>query len=509
MRVFLLGLDGATFDLILPWVKEEKLPNLSRLLKHSYYGKLESLPPITPAGWTSIITGVNCGKHGLADFLKMDHRDYQLTPTSRLDRKVDTIYNILGKIGKKVILLNYPLTYPAEKVNGHLVTGLQTPKKDERCTYPFGKIDDLEKELGEIRFMVNYQEGQSREEFLAEIRKLTQCRERMVLHYLNNHTFDLFAAVFMGPDIVSHSFWKYMDKGHPEHEGIDPEELGLYEHAILNVYEQIDGSVGKIIEALEGTDTAIILVSDHGSGPLHKYVNLNKFLLEKGHLSICPEKRKGERGKVRRAITRFLSGFGKRSGESDSASGPVKDDDRYFSEVDWAKTRAYSWGNLCSININMKGREGLGIVDAVDSAELKKNIVQDLMALVDDNGKRLVDDVGFSDNVFRGPYVGEMPDLYMVMQDITIVGRGLNPIYRDITGRPMIETADLSGTHRIHGIYAISDLCTDKRIVRRQEEFLIKGKDYKVYDIAPTILRLFDMDSPDHFDGIVMKDAFC
>lgn len=507
MKVFLLGLDGATFDLILPWAREGRLPNLAALLESSTFGELESLPPITPAGWTSIITGVNCGKHGLADFLKLNSRTYQLSPTSRLDRKVDTVYNILGNEGKKVMVLGYPMTYPAEEVNGCLVTGLQTPKMDERCSYPPGLIRTLERELGDIRFMVNHTPGMDRGEFLNEIRELSRAGERMTLHFLKNHEFDFFTTVFMATDIVSHAFWKYMDATYPGRAGIPEEELARYRNAIREIYEQIDDSVGKIIEALRGTNTVIILVSDHGSGPLYKFFNINKFLTEKGYMTLAGGDEPGEKKKLLGAITRMLKGIrGRRkSGKNESAT---HGSDEYFQEVIWEKTKAYSWGNLCSINLNLAGREELGTVSPEEAAALRKRISDDLAALVDDNGKRIVDAVGFSEDVFQGRYVRDMPDMYMVMQDITYVGRGVNPIYRDIAGKPLMETADLSGTHRINGIYAVSDICADAGSIKRGNSLDLTGKRYRVYDIAPTILRLLGTDLPDNFDGKVMESVF-
>ncbi len=503
MRVFLLGVDGATYDLILPWARQGKLPNLASLLKSSYFGELESLPPITPAGWTSIITGVNCGKHGLADFLKLDPDTYQLHPTSSLDRKVDTIYNILGRAGKKNIIVNYPMTYPAEKVNGYMVTGLQTPRIDERCSYPPGLIHELVRELGDILFMANYREGQSRKEFLNEIISLAKVREKMILHFLETVEFDFFATVFMATDIVSHAFWKYTDENHPGRNGIPPDELRLFKSAVMDVYIQVDKSIGKIMEALKNKDTAIILVSDHGSGPLYKFVNLNKFLVERGYMSLLREKR-GEK-RLRGAISRFVRSF---LSKEPTRNNEAHNYDRYFHDVDWNHTKAYAWGNLCSISLNLSGREKHGIVLPEEADELKSEIAGELMKLEDIDGKKIVDAVGFRGDVFSGSYTYEMPDMYMVMRDISYVGRGINPIYRDIPGRPLIEDADLSGTHRVEGIYAISDICTKRKFVKRLEGLELTGKGYKVFDVAPTILRLLDMDIPDYFDGRVMDEAF-
>ena len=57
-RVFIIGWDGATFDLIKPWVAEGKLPNIARLLENGSHGELRStLPPMTFPAWSSFLTG--------------------------------------------------------------------------------------------------------------------------------------------------------------------------------------------------------------------------------------------------------------------------------------------------------------------------------------------------------------------------------------------------------------------------------------------------------------------
>lgn len=524
MRTFLLGMDGATFDLILPWARNGQLPNFSRLLKRSYFGELSSLPPITPAGWTSIITGVNCGKHGLADFFKIDRRNYQLRLADRTDRKASPIYDMLGKRGKKVAILNYPMTYPAEAVNGWLVTGLQTPEVNDRSSHPGDLIRELKRELDDIVFMTHYEEGQSLDDFLGEIKRLTEARRDMILHFIRNHDLDLLATVFMGPDIVSHNFWKYMDGDHPDHGNIAGEKRERFKDAILEIYAQIDAYLGEFLEALKGKNTAIVLVSDHGSGPLYGYVNLNRHLYERGHLSLDKEKR-SERGKMVRAVSKLLKGVLKRvpaleetvererEREREKAGpgvgvGVGGDESQYFQDVVWERTAAYSWGNLSSVSLNLEGREALGIVPPERAGEMREEVARSLRKLRGEDGEKLVDEIRFAEDVFRGPHVKELPDIYLIMRGITYLGRGVNPVYRDIMGRPVVEPADISGTHRVNGIYAVSDICAQERFVRRAGELKLKGREYKVFDIAPTVLRIFNAGIPGYFDGEVMEEAF-
>lgn len=541
LKLFVLGLDGATFDLIKPWAKKGHLPYFSKILKNSYHGNLRSLPPITPAAWTSISTGVNCGKHGLADFLKIDRSTYQIKPTSSKDRRTETVYNILGNEGKKVIILNYPMTYPSEKVNGIMVTGMQTPKHDDRCTYPFGILRDLESKLGEVQFMTHFKEGQTPMEFLESIKLLTKKRSEMIQYFLREHDFDLMMAVFMGLDIVSHSFWKYMDKDHPAHNDIGKKDIESFGSAIKELYVQIDHHLGKILAALKKLDCMFMLVSDHGSGPLHSYLNLNLLIqkwdylhINENDISITDKKIKSKRNKplstqscssnnnnnnnndnnnknfLFRAIsriaklhTRLHRGDNQRNG-SENHNG-LQD---YFQHVDWESTKAYSWGNLSSITLNIQGRELKGNLSPENIPFVREQIQKKLLELEDDEGRTLIDEVRFSDEVFHGPYLDELPDIYIISRDLTCLPRGVNPVYKDFMSRKLLEPADISGTHRINGIYAISDICSSNKMIKSMNSIELTGKNYNVMDVAPTILDLFGYPVPSYLDGKVMKEAF-
>jgi len=105
-RVFVIGLDGATFDLIDPWVSEGRLPNLKRILDKSTYGRLEStIPPITPPAWTSFMTGVNPGKHGVWDFFTLEPNSFKKALVNSSNVRSKKFWDLAGERGKKNIIL--------------------------------------------------------------------------------------------------------------------------------------------------------------------------------------------------------------------------------------------------------------------------------------------------------------------------------------------------------------------------------------------------------------------
>src|SRR4029434_259314 len=92
-RVFIVGWDGATFDLIRPWVAQGKLPLLAKLMGHGAHGDLRSnISPMTCPSWSSFMTGMNQGKHGIFDFTRLKPGSYQLEFVNGGQRKVPSIW---------------------------------------------------------------------------------------------------------------------------------------------------------------------------------------------------------------------------------------------------------------------------------------------------------------------------------------------------------------------------------------------------------------------------------
>jgi len=136
-KVFCVGLDGATFDLIRPWVAAGELPHLEKIMQGGVWGELESvIPPISAPAWTSFMTGKNPGKHGIFGFTKQKRGSYEERFVNRQLIKSETLWKGLGDSGKKVIVVNVPITYPPEEVNGCLVSGMDAPSTKSPYAYP-------------------------------------------------------------------------------------------------------------------------------------------------------------------------------------------------------------------------------------------------------------------------------------------------------------------------------------------------------------------------------------
>jgi len=135
MKVLVIGLDGATFDLIKPFAAQGQLPHLKKLMDAGAWSELSStIPPVTASAWTSFMTGKNPGAHGLFDFMQRRKGSYDLVPVSSGERDGKTLWEVAGDAGRKVIVMGVPVTYPPTPVNGLLVTGMLTPRGAKNST---------------------------------------------------------------------------------------------------------------------------------------------------------------------------------------------------------------------------------------------------------------------------------------------------------------------------------------------------------------------------------------
>src|SRR3989344_2694191 len=119
-KVFILGIDGAPPQLIFgEWL--EHLPNLKGMLPNSFYGKMNStIPPSTIVAWNSMLTGKDPSFFDVYSYtFKDEENKTQLTNSKNV--KEARLWKLLEKDGKRSIILNVPLTYPVEELNGIMI----------------------------------------------------------------------------------------------------------------------------------------------------------------------------------------------------------------------------------------------------------------------------------------------------------------------------------------------------------------------------------------------------
>lgn len=512
-RVVVIGLDGASFDLIFPWVDKGLLPNFAALLDRCSYGLLDPPPNMrSAASWTSFFTGKNPGKHGIYEFYDFIPSRYEIEFINGGICAEPTLWRLLSDWGRKVIVVNVPMTYPAEQVNGFLIAGLDAPgPKSNRFSFPPEIIKILEEKFGDYILepgLTGYIIGGNIKLAIEKLEYELQQKREITLYLMDNYPWDFLMVVFRSLDAVQHCFWKYMDPTHPHH---DPREASLWGDAILHAYKKVDEAVGKIVERLSN-NALLFIMSDHGFGQKHPANNqLNAWLASKGYLTYHHSSNSNTTHLLK-GMYRFMAGkTPRRYKEIITRLFPVFRDKVHsrlcFTGINWNATKAYSDTLFANIRINLKGREANGIVRyGTEYEKLVEEIRAQLLDCRDlESGEKIIQDVLRRDDIYNGPYVYKAPDLTIRWrEDIQIRGIKLdsNLENKDVPAlQPFIPAEDyqvISGDHRRYGVFFATG-----RGIKKGE---VKG--LTVMDITPTTLAFLGCPVPDDMDGRVIEEIF-
>ncbi len=503
-RVFLIGIDGATFDVMSPMMARGKLPNIARLMKDGCFGTMAScVPDLSPPAWTSMVTGVHPGKHGILDFFGHMPPNYDTVFFNAAFRTAEPVWNLLSRSGGKVCVINVPSTYPPDKVNGVMISGMDTPNPDSDFIHPPSLRSELREKMGgfELESMRRDLNEKHMPEFVGTIRRLAQNRLEVSEYLMDKEDWDFFMVVFASADRAQHEAWKYTEPDHPGYSVGDAEKYRL---VIEDVYEQLDSVIGSIVGKLpEGT--SLFVVSDHGFGPLLKGVRVENWLTSIDLL--CKASRPPGFGlmEVKRIISGALPAGLKRVLRSVlrkvlKQSG-AKPPPMMLAGLDMTRTRAYPLGGNGNIFINLKGRQPFGIVSPGEEYEkLRDDIIAGLESLRDpDTGDRMVERALKREEAYSvfpehcaDIIVRWMPG-YASMDETRVGSMHGEMGNADVTG-----VHCWSGTHRPNGILVMNgaDIKTG-----------ICFKDAQIVDIAPTILALLGKPVPRNMDGRLLKEA--
>ncbi len=515
-KVFVLGLDGATFDLIDPLIEKGDLPNLERVMREGVRADMNStIPHHSAPAWTSFATGKGPGKHGILGFTRMMPNTYKLELVYGSDNKARTLWDVAGEKGKKVIVVNIPMTYPPKPVNGLLISGLDAPGTNCNFTYPTG----LRKEILDVcpDYKINLhlggylQNDRRRIKAVDIIKRATRARLKVVLYLMQKYPWDLFIVRFNSPDNVQHQFWKFMDKNHPLHKENSPEVL---KDAIRSVYMDLDKVVGSIHEKIDKDNTTLLIMSDHGAGPCtEKCIYVNEWLRSLGYLSSLEENGKKKLSSLRRinaALKGKVISFLLRTippevkgllmkfipFAASKAATHLK-----FSGINWNGTKAFV-SEVEGIRINVKSRYPNGTVEAEEYEALRAAIIERVKTLNDpESGDRVFTNVYKREQVYSGESIDEFPDIILRPDDRYKISPKLlteGGVKESFLAREE-HWRKISGSHRQHGI------------------FIIKGRDYRrgvrldevpIVDILPTALYEVGVPLPDDLDGKPVVGAF-
>lgn len=505
-KIVIIGLDGATWNVIYPLISKGKLPTFRYLIENGSYGNLNStIPPLSAPAWTSAFTGVNPGKHNIFDFFTIRNDTYELRNVTSNDRKIPAIWNILDTHGMTSGIFNIPMTYPPEAIDGFMVAGLGTPDINSNFIYPSSLKEELKRYLHGLQFSIDVGTimGGKEDAFLDELYKVTDMQEKAVHYLYNKYQSDLFMVVFDELDRLQHFFWRHMETNHPLH---DLKKSQKYHDAIENYYQHLDIVIKRFLDTLS-EDTTVMIVSDHGFGGLHKDFYINKYFHDIGILRLKPRPPVAFNTQLVRTIKTTLKQLTYRMGIGRWVDRIVPDwmrlksltptVDTGLGNVDWQQTKAY----FCSLSgqnvwVNLRGRQPEGIIEHGKECEsLRDHLIEKLYAVKDpETSQNIIRKVYKREEIYTGDFVSNAPDLIIDMADGYVMQVGLAP---NMLMPAMQYKLYRSGCHRQHGIF----IAIGKDIKKNHQV-----QNAEIIDIIPTVLYLLDKQIPTYMDGKVLTN---
>jgi predicted AlkP superfamily phosphohydrolase/phosphomutase len=488
MRILVIGLDAATLDLVEPWARAGRLPALSRLMARGFSGRLLSTPNMHSASaWTSILTGLDPGKHGLFVFSDRDFTTGRQEFFTGGDRQAETLGAHLARQGLTSTFLNVPMTYPAEGEEGSfMVSGLDAPDLNEKAFYPpelrkellgrFARYRFSPAELGDLM-----RAGKVKEATRAWI-DLVGEQTDVAEYLIATKATDFFMVVYTASDWAGHNLW---DR---------PDEL-------LAVYAALDEAIERVSEH-SNPETQIYVISDHGMGR-HSGASyhLADWLGAHGYMTRTP------RGSGRptglevlnrgKSLARAVIPSGVKERIKSRIGGErvkrlqAKEKDSFYASIDWGQTVAYSEPGRHVININLAGRNGDGIVPESEYSETCERIARELRQWVDAKGEPVVERVIRRDEAYSGPFVERASDLYVYWNA------------RADLGPPPAEVRSKGfwwkGDHRREGVLIACG--PGMRQASATTEL-------KIYDFVPTVMYATGLAIPNGLDGRILGEIF-
>ena len=502
MKLLVIGLDGATFDVITPLAAQGRLPHLARLVAEGVSGPLRStLPPVTAAAWSTFMTGLNPARHGIFQWRTYDPTTYtgldeRIVTASRLVGR--TFWDLMGEAGLRVGVITVPVTYPPWPVNGVLLSGYPCPDAQRNYTYP----PDLAGSLPDgYNFSADHYLHATPDQILNDGLEMLERRTSLALRLIDEQDLDVCVLVLGEIDRAQHDFWRYADPRFPEYASA-PER---FRQAIQRHYEVADLQVGRLL-ARAGGDVPVVVMSDHGGGPHPKrFFHTNAWLREQGWLALKHVQPSLTSQALRRglAAVRRLLPFEERLRRMLPASlvHRARQVSLNIGDVDWSQTRAYRFNMYHpaeGIEINLRGRQPQGIVaPGAEYERLVADIVAALRQAVDpETGEPLSAEVHPKEEVYAGPYLDIAPDIVLVLgqgHKAGVESAGASTEAVALGDLPR----DVSGVHTMDGIF----IAHGPGI--RRGEVLTSGE---IVDLAPTLLHLAGQPVQAAMDGRVLTE---
>lgn len=468
-KLFIFGIDGGTFDIVDPLIKDGYLPNLAALLSRGASAKMGCTRPAhTAPGWASFVTANYPGHHGVYQFFHTQTPDYGARIVKSTDFGCSTMWDWLAQQGWTMGLINIPMSHPPRSLPGYQITW---PLSNTlRYSKPPALLGEMAKNGAHFQsdLAVMYKGDLN---YIHEAIDNVDARLRSLFYLLDHHPVDAVMIVFTEVDRVCHHYWHFSDPGHL----MFTQEADVALHsAIRDIYKAVDNALGEALKRIPA-ESSVVVISDHGFGPGHQSFAIHRCLEDAGLLATRPSANGGNAS--------VSSGEGMASWFVDGGR-----------EIDWSGTRLYmpvpgSFG----INVNLKGRQVNGIVAETDRAQVMDDAVELLSAIRNpSNGKPAFAEILRREEAFPGPQSQCAPDLLLVPEDESLMV--VPAVTGDIWGQSY-----QTGLHQYEGMWIhASPHVKAGRLARS----------VRIVDAAPTLLTDLGVSFPKSIQGEVIGEIF-
>lgn len=465
-----IGLDGAGFRLLEPWLSDGTLPNLAALRRRGVWSPLRvELPPVTCPNWRCYSTGVNPGKHGVFWWEQIDRETETFTVPSSLDFDAPDVWDYLSDHGLESAIINMPTTYPPEPLKGTIVSG---GFDGGEYTYPQEFREEIENQFDYRVFLnVTSRNINEHEGALEDVLDLIKTRFQVAEHIRDTEDPDFLHVTVFYSNVFHHHYWD------------DPVTKRVWQH--------IDSCLGEFLR----DDENVILMSDHGSNPIQDVFHINTWLEQEGFLEtdrtvsdglhrvgLTKERlalladRLGVKSALKQSVPEWLQNVFPHSGGGVKGSGKAN-------KINWNRSRAIA-----------SGQGPIYIIDDERPEETKRELRERLSSLSTPDGRPIARSVSPGADIYDGPYVDSGPDLIIDQADNVYISGDLgNTLTFDSPGQWRAEN------HRDGMFVAAGPNIASHGELNRHPA---------IYDLVPTILHGYGLPVPKQLEGTVRENVF-
>ena len=502
-KILIIGLDGGTWDLFGPLAELGVMPHLAALRDRAAWSPLRSTqPPFTAPAWATFATGVNPGKHGILNFVQTDGSPAaslrgQGVPVNSTHIRAPLLWEYFSAYDRPVGSINLPLSYPLRPVQGFAISGMLTPPDARHWIHP----PELAQALNGYVIDLDYgRPGQplSKEDLpaplvmLNDVLHMTERRGMHALRFMQEQPWEAFMVVFTGTDRISHHFWHYLQPGNMS------SKLNVrIADKLQEYFTLLDQLLGALVK-MAGSETHILIVSDHGFGPAARHwAHLNNWLLELDLLRLRMSKSSWMQRMKRSAP--WFTDLAKRILPPE-ARHTVQEHGHLADAVDWDNTLAWAiplYNNVAGIFLHHTSRQPPGPVSPASAPRLRDFIIEQARKLqIPGKATPLVRQIHLREELYHGPYVERFPDIILTLdEDYAAVPTLGSTLITPIPPGSLLR----SGDHRPDGMFLAAGPHIQPGRLNRTPGLI---------DMAPTILHLNGLPIPESMDGQVVDDIF-